>query len=148
LTASAIVVAPGGVWPKLTNAQQAIQPSWVETDEPARQRRLAWLTGKYRSGRLLVAFGFDSLHLGQQELFKGMRFASTDQASVIWFGSKGAEYAPPNAMFSDKNLITAKPLVGVDEALHNKLSCSTANRFSLAVSTSTRDRQPSTPRSV
>jgi protease I len=108
LTASAIVVAPGGVWPKLTNAQQAIQPSWVETDEPARQRRLAWLTTNYR---------FDSLHLGQQELFKGMRFASTDQASVIWFGSTGAEYAPPNAMFSDKNLITAKPLVGVDEVI-------------------------------
>jgi hypothetical protein len=117
LTASAIVVAPGGVWPKLTNAQQAIQPSWVETDEPARQRRLAWLTRQYTSGRLLVAVGFDSLHLGQQELFKGMRFASTDQASVIWFGSTGAEYAPPNAMFSDKNLITAKPLVGVDEAI-------------------------------
>jgi hypothetical protein len=117
LTASAIVVAPGGVWPKLTNAQQAIQPLWVATDEPARQRRLAWLTGKYMSGRLLVAFGFDSLHLGQQERFKGKRFASTDQASVIWFGSKGAEYAPANAMFSDKNLITAKPLVGVDEAI-------------------------------
>jgi len=117
LTASAIVVAPGGVWPKLTNAQQAIQPAWVETDEPARQRRLAWLTRQYTSGRLLVAFGFDSLHLGQQGRFKGKRFASTDQASVIWFGSKGAEYAPANAMFSDKNLITAKPLVGVDEAI-------------------------------
>jgi hypothetical protein len=46
-----------------------------------------------------------------------MRFASTDQASVIWFGSTGAEYAPPNAMWSDKNLITAKPLVGVDEVI-------------------------------
>jgi protease I len=117
LTASAVVVAPGGLWPKLTNAQQAIQPSWVERDEPARQRRLAWLTRQYTSGRMLVAFGFDSLHLGQQELFKGMRFASTDQASVIWFGSAGAEYAPPKAMFTDKNLITAKPLVGVEEAI-------------------------------
>ena len=117
LTASAVVVAPGGVWPKLTRAQQAIQPAWVETDEPARRQRLDWLTRQYTSGRLLVAFGFDSLHLGQQKLFKGMRFASTDQASVIWFGSTGAEYAPANAMFSDKNLITAKPLVGVDEAI-------------------------------
>ena len=117
LTESAIVVAPGGVWPTLTKAQQAVQPPWVETDEPARQQRLAWLTRQYTSGRLLVAFGFDSLHLGRQKLFKGMRFASTDQASVIWFGSTGAEYAPANAMFSDKNLITAKPLVGVDEAI-------------------------------
>jgi protease I len=117
LTASAIVVAPGGLWPKLTDAQQAIQPPWVETDEPGRQRRLAWLTRQYTSGRLLVAFGFDSLHLGQQKLFKGMRFASTDQASVIWFGSTGAEYSPLDAMFSDKNLVTAKPLVGVDEAI-------------------------------
>jgi hypothetical protein len=83
----------------------------------ARQQRLAWLTRQYTSGRLLVAFGFDSLHLGRQKLFKGMRFASTDQASVIWFGSTGAEYAPANAMFSDKNLITAKPLVGVDDAI-------------------------------
>jgi protease I len=116
-TATAIVVAPGGVWPTLTNAQQAVQPPWVETDEPARQQRLAWLTGQYTSGRLLVAFGFDSLHLGRQKLFKGLRFASTDQASVIWFGSTGAEYAPSNAMFSDKNLITAKPLLGVDEAI-------------------------------
>jgi hypothetical protein len=41
----------------------------------------------YTSGRLLVAFGFDSLPLGQQRLFKGMRFASTDQASVITLGS-------------------------------------------------------------
>ena len=117
LTASAIVVAPGGLWPKMTKAQQAIQPAWVETDEPARRQRLAWLTKQYTSGRLLVAFGFDSLHLGQQALFKGMRFSSTDQASVIWFGSTGAEYAPANAMFSAKNLITAKPLVGVDEAI-------------------------------
>jgi protease I len=117
LTASAIVVAPGGVWPKLIDAQQAIQPSWVATDEPTRQSRLAWLTRAYTSGRLLVAVGFDSLHLGQQGRFKGMRFASTDQASVIWFGTTGAEYAPPMAMFSDKNLITAKPLVGVDEAI-------------------------------
>lgn len=117
LTVSAIVVAPGGVWPTLTKAQQAVQPPWVETDEPARRQRLTWLTKQYTSGRLLVAFGFDSLHLGRQKLFRGMRFASTDQASVIWFGSTGAEYAPANAMFSDKNLITAKPLVGVDEAI-------------------------------
>ena len=117
LTSSAIVVAPGGVWPTLTDAQQAVQPPWIETDEPARQQRLAWLTRQYTSGRLLVAFGFDTLHLGRQTLFKGMRFASTDQASVIWFGSTGAEYAPANAMFSDKNLITAKPLVGVDDAI-------------------------------
>lgn len=117
LTPSAIVVGPGGIWPTLTNAQQAVQPPWVETDEPARQQRLAWLTRQYTSGHLLVAFGFDSLNLGRQKLFKGMRFASTDQASVIWFGSIGAEYAPANAMFSDKNLITAKPLVGVDDAI-------------------------------
>jgi protease I len=117
LTPSAIVVAPGGLWPTLTDAQQAVQPPWIETDEPARQQRLAWLTRQYTSGRLLVAFGFDSLHLGRQTLFKGMRFASTDQASVIWFGSTGAEYAPANAMFSDKNLITAKPLVGVGDAI-------------------------------
>jgi hypothetical protein len=117
LTASAVVVAPGGVWPKMTDAQQAIQPRWVETDEPMRQQRLAWLTRQYATGRLLVAFGFDSLHLGQQARFKGMRFASTDQASVIWFGSSGAVYAPANAMLSDKNLVTAKPLVGIDAAI-------------------------------
>ena len=117
LTPSAVVVAPGGVWPTLTDAQQAAQPAWVETDEPARQQRLAWLTRQYTSGRHLVAVGFDSLHLGRQQRFKGKRFASTDQASVIWFGSTGAEYAPANAMFSDGNLITAKPLVGVDDAI-------------------------------
>jgi hypothetical protein len=38
-------------------------------------------------------------------------------AYSIWFGSAGAEYAPSNAKFSDKNLITAKPLVGVDDAI-------------------------------
>jgi hypothetical protein len=70
-----------------------------------RQERLAWLTQQYATGRLLVAFGFDSLHLGQQARFKGMRFASTDQASVIWFGSSGAVYA------------TAKPLLGIDAAI-------------------------------
>ncbi len=48
---------------------------------------------------------------------KGKHFASTDQASVIWFGSDGAQYSPKNAMFSDKNLLTAKPLVGVDDAI-------------------------------
>lgn len=117
LSGSAVVVAPGGVWPKKTKAQQAVQPQWVEADEPARQKRLDWLTAQYTSGRKLVAFGFDSLHIGQQKLFKGKHFASTDQASVIWFGSEGAEYSPEKAMFSDKNLITAKPLVGVDEAI-------------------------------
>ena len=117
LSASAIVVAPGGVWPKKTKAQQAEQPQWVEDDEPARQKRLNWLTGQYRSGRMLVAFGFDSLYVGQQPLFKGKRFASTDQASVIWFGDSGAEYSPQMALFSDKNLLTAKPLVGVEEAI-------------------------------
>jgi hypothetical protein len=104
-------------WPKKTKAQQAVQPQWVEADEPARQRRLAWLTGQYTSGRTLIAFGFDSLYIGQQELFKGRYFASTDQASVIWFGSHGAQYSPANAIFSDENLITAKPLVGVDDAI-------------------------------
>ncbi len=57
-SASAIIIAPGGVWPKKTKAQ-------------------------YTSGRMLGAFGFDSLHIGQQKLFKGKHFASTDQASVI-----------------------------------------------------------------
>ena len=117
-SASAVIVAPGGVWPKKTKAQQAVQPQWVEADEPARQHRLDWLIGQYISGRMLVAFGFDSLHIGQRELFKRMHFASTDQASVIWFGSTGAEYSPAKAMFSDKNLITAKPLVGVEEAIN------------------------------
>ena len=118
LSASAVVIAPGGVWPKKTEAQQAVQPEWVNADEPARQQRLDWLIGQYRSGRTLVAFGFDSLHLGQRKLFKGKQFASTDQASVIWFGSDGAEYSPAKAIFSDNNLLTAKPLVGVDEAIN------------------------------
>lgn len=117
LSASAVIVAPGGVWPKKTNAQQAVQPQWVEADEPARQHRLDWLIGQYDAGRMLVAFGFDSLYLGQRERFKGKHFASTDQASVIWFGSDGAQYSPAKAMFSDKNLLTAKPLVGVDDAI-------------------------------
>ena len=67
---------------------------------------------------MLVAFGFDSLYIGQQKLFKGRHFASTDQASVIWFGSQGAEYSPEKALFSDKNLLTVKPLVGVDHAIN------------------------------
>jgi protease I len=117
LTASAVIVAPGGLWPKKTRAQQAVQPQWVEADEPARRKRLDWLTRQYRAGVMLVAFGFDSLYLGQQKLFQGKRFASTDQASVIWFGSEGAEYAPDWALFSDKNLLTAKPLVGVNVAI-------------------------------
>jgi hypothetical protein len=117
LSARAVVVAPGGVWPKKTKAQQAVQPQWVEADEPARQKRLDWLIGQYKSGRMLVAFGFDSLYIGQQKLFKGRRFACTDQASVIWFGSEGAEYSPQTALFSDRNLLTAKPLVGVDDAM-------------------------------
>jgi len=117
LSASAIIVAPGGVWPKKTKAQQAEQPQWVEADEPSRRKRLDWLIGQYQSGRMLVAFGFDSLYIGQQKLFKGKHFASTDQASVIWFGSEGAEYSSERAIFSDKNLLTAKPLVGVDEAI-------------------------------
>lgn len=116
LSPSAVIVAPGGLWPKKTKAQQAIQPKWVEDAEPARQKRLDWLNQHYGNGRMVVAFGFDSLYLGQQKLFKGKRFASTDQASVIWFGSEGAEYSPEKALFSDQNLITAKPLVGVDEA--------------------------------
>src|SRR3981189_1468044 len=87
----------GRVWPKKTKAQQADQPEWVAADEPARQKRLDWLTGQYNSGRMLVAFGFDSLYIGQQKLFKGKHFASTDQASVIWFGSQGAEYSPEKA---------------------------------------------------
>ena len=63
-------LAPGGVWPKKAKAQQAVQPQWVEADKLARQRRLAWLTGQYTSARTLVAFGFDSLYIGQQELFR------------------------------------------------------------------------------
>ena len=118
LSASAVIVAPGGVWPKKTKAQQAVQPRWVEDNAPARQKRLDWLTAQYKSGRMLVAFGFDSLHIGQQKLFKGKHFASTDQASVIWFGSEGAGYSPEMAMFSDKNLLTAKPLVGVADAIN------------------------------
>lgn len=118
LAKTAIIVAPGGIWPKRTKAQQAVQPSWVERDEPARQKRLDWLTAQYKSHRMLVAFGFDSLNIGQQKTFKGKRFASTDQASVIWFGPEGAEYSPERARFSDTNLITAKPLVGVDDAIN------------------------------
>jgi hypothetical protein len=117
LSASPLIVAPGGVWPTKTKAQQAVQPQWVEADEPARRKRLDWLTGEYKSGKMLVAFGFDSLHIGRQKLFKRKRFASTDQASVIWFGSDGAEYSPERALFSGKNLLTAKPLVGVDPAI-------------------------------
>jgi deglycase len=116
LSQSAVIVAPGGVWPKKTRAQQATQPKWVDAAEPARQKRLDWLIAQYMTGRMLVAFGLDSLYIGQRKLFKGKHFASTDQASVIWFGSEGAEYSPEKAIFSDRNLLTAKPLVGVDEA--------------------------------
>ncbi len=117
LSPSAIIVAPGGIWPKKTKARQPVQPQWVEAGEPGRQHRLDWLIEQYRSGRMLVAVGFDSLYVGQRSLFRGLRFASTDQASALWFGAEGAEYSPAKAMLSDSNLLTAKPLVGIDDAI-------------------------------
>jgi hypothetical protein len=108
----------------------------------AGQRRLRWLTEQYESGRMVVAIGFDSLYLGQQPLFKGKQFASTDQVSVIWFGSTGAEYSPALARFSDANLLTVTPLVGVDQAmtmlqeyLHRKEDRGKGSTPSLAVPT-------------
>ena len=37
---------------------------------------------------------------------------------MIWFGPEGADYSPEKALFSDENLLTVKPLVGVDDAIN------------------------------
>jgi protease I len=108
LVEAPVVVAPGGLWPTEAAARQAEQLEWVEEQGKRDAIRLAWLMTRYDAGATLVTVGFDSLRVGRQERFKGMKFAAPDQC--VWsFGKAGGRYGGEPVMDSAERLISAKP---------------------------------------
>jgi protease I len=108
LADSAVVVLPGGVWPEKAAARQATQPEWIEQQDAADRKRMAWVLGRHGSGATLVAAGLDSLRLGRgRREFRGKRFACTPQAA--WsFGRGGGRYSDLAAVATAERVITAR----------------------------------------
>ena len=116
LSADAIVVAPGRVWPVKGPARQAEQPKWIDRQDELDQKRLDWLIARHRGGATLMTFGLDSLYLGQRPDFKGKRFAAPSQ--TVWsFGKSGGGYAGERARLSDERLISAKEFDCIADAV-------------------------------
>lgn len=97
----AVIVAPGGLWPKEMSNTDA---------------RIDWLLERYDAGATIVAFGFDSLYIGQRERFKGAGFATSAQAR--WsFGGAG-KYSDAPAVATAERLISAQGFEQVSEAMN------------------------------
>ena len=97
-----VVVGVGGLWPTGPKDQTEVV-------------RLQTFQHAYRNGATLLLFGFDALALGQDESFKGRKFATSEQA--CWSFGKGATYSPDPALLSADRLITAQGYAAITPAL-------------------------------
>ncbi len=112
-----VIILPGGLWPERAAARQATQPKWVEQQEAADRKRMAWVLARHESGATLLAVGLDSLRLGRgRGQFRGKRFACSPQAA--WsFGRGGGRYSPEPVLATAERIITARGPDALSEAL-------------------------------
>lgn len=117
LADGAILVAPGGQWPEhQPDARQAEIPDWIADQAVRDATRITWLLNQYEAGHTLLLFGFDSLRVGRNEQFKGMRFATTDQA--VWsFGREGGRYAKEEVKRTGPRLITVRGAAALPQVI-------------------------------
>lgn len=116
LTADAVILAPGGLWPERAVARQAVQPEWVIASASLDEDRVAWLVQGHAAGHRLVTVGFDSLRVGRHPAFKGCRFAASPQ--TVWsFGKTGGVYAREGAVEGGSRLISAASAADLPLAL-------------------------------
>lgn len=101
LSRVSLVIAPGHV-----------RPADAERDGLYRD----WLLRREAAGHSLIVFGFDSLLLGNDPRFKGMKFASSDQA--VWSFKGGASYSNEPVLLSGPKLLTAKGASALPEVLN------------------------------
>ncbi|MEI7767074.1 MAG: DJ-1/PfpI family protein [Phycisphaerae bacterium] len=108
LVDNAIIVAPGGLWPRWNpEARQAAQPEWVKTQEPLRTARYDWLSKQQQAGKWLVVVGMDALYLGQRTEYAGKKYATSDQA--VWSFPKGAgAYSAEPVVLTQPGLVSVR----------------------------------------
>jgi hypothetical protein len=119
LSDGAVVVAPGGVWPEKAQARQATQPEWVTEEQATRdEKRMKWILERYKAGTRLMTVGLDSLRVARDPIFKGKRFACSDQ-SLWWFPRKtGGGYAgAAKAVKTTERLVSVKSAAWLHEGL-------------------------------
>jgi hypothetical protein len=105
VAADAIVILPGGLYPdKVAQAQQAVQPAWVDEQDKRDAARVKWVMDAYGKGATLVVFGYDGARVGGLDSCKGLKFAAPVHAGSK-FGQKGAQLASSEAAMKTKERI-------------------------------------------
>lgn len=114
-----LVVAPGGLWPREDpNARQADQPDWIRGQAARDAQRAAWITERYTEGGVLVTFGFDSLYITTDEVFRGIPFAASDQTVWSFRTQSAADYAPNvQALRSAERIFSARGFEALPELI-------------------------------
>lgn len=120
LTERVLVVAPGGLWPREDpNVRQADQPAWLQGQAARDAQRAAWITERYKEGGVLVTFGFDSLYITTDEVFRGIPFAASDQTVWSFATRSAARYAPNvQALRSAERIFSARGFDALPELIH------------------------------
>ena len=108
LPKNSLIVAPGGIYPEKAKARQAEQPGWVNEQAELDEARVSWLLDHWKKGATLMTVGFDSLRVARDPIFKGKKFACSDQA--VWsFPKKTAgAYTKSDVAETDERLISVK----------------------------------------
>lgn len=101
LAPDAVIVAPGGLWPKSAKEHQP---------------RVDWLLARYKAGARLVACGYDNVYLAADAGFAGKTFAAPDQAQ--WsFDRPGGQFSQAKALVAADRFISVKDFDALAEAL-------------------------------
>jgi len=87
LPEAALVIAPGGIWPKPGPARQAKSAPWVQAMEPALEARKAWIRNTLEAGGNVLLAGLDSAMVSGWEALDGGKVAAS--AQLEWGFPKG-----------------------------------------------------------
>ena len=101
LASDAVIVAPGGLWPRTTKEHQA---------------RVDWLLARYKAGARLAACGYDNVYLAADAGFAGKTFAAPDQAQ--WsFDRQGGQFSSAKSVLAADRFISAKDFDALGDAM-------------------------------
>ncbi len=100
LPVDAVVIAPGGLWPR----------------SKEHQARLDWLLARYKAGARLVVCGYDNVYIAADAAFAGKSFAAPDQAQ--WsFARDGGQYAAAKAVAAAERVVSVKDYEALADSL-------------------------------
>ena len=109
LAAGALIVLPGGLYPdKVAQAQQAVQPAWLDQQAERDAARMKWVMDAYAKGATLVVVGYDGSRMAALDACKGLAFACPVHAGSKFANKPGKMTSSEPALKTQERMYSAQ----------------------------------------